>query len=405
MAIGVNTHKTGADKSAKPAHASFAPSAAESWMHCYGYVNATRGLPREDTDYTLEGMLAHEANEDCLRFGFDASNLIGSVYELDGFTFEVDEEISEQMQPGIDEIREFGGELFIEHRVDLSRWMPEQFGRLDTAVLRKDLMIIRDFKWGMGVPVSPIKNKQMMTYAAGFWDNIARHRANIKRVLLLIDQPRHSAGGGQWECGIDDILDHMEDARKAFKLGSKPDAPRRAGEKACFWCPKKLAKNGGCAEYEDFMESTIAEAMQDYEESGKIFKPVNEISMKRRLRLYKHSSMITKYLDLVHADLLDRAMNYGDVPKMKAVAGRKGRKKWVDPEKAKKFLSRRLDEEDLYKVELVSPSVAEKKLPRQERVLLKKLYVQGEGKPVLVREEDRRPALSPLLDAFNDYEE
>lgn len=391
---------------APKAHADFSPSAAESWMHCYGYVNATKGLPRDDSPESLEGQCAHEMNEDCLRYGFDSYHLLGSEYEIKGHMFEVTEEVCEYMQPGLDEIREFGGKMFVEHRVDLSRWMPGQFGRLDTAVLYKDLMVIRDLKWGEGIPVSPVKNKQMMTYGGGFWDNVARHKRDIKKVLLLIDQPRCSGGGGQWECSIDDILDHMADARKAYLEGLKPDAERRAGAKACYWCPKKLLKNGGCSTYEDYMEDLISQEMEDYDDNGNpIFRPPNEISIKRRLRIYRHSAMIRKYLELIHADLLDRAMSHGDVPGLKAVAGRRGRKTWIDLREATQFLKKRVKEDDLYKIELISPAVAEKKLKRADKIALKELYAQGEGKPVLVPEDDRREALSPLIDGFSDYEE
>lgn len=384
----------------------FRPSAAESWMHCYGYSRATHGLPRDDTDYTLEGTCAHEVNEDCLRFGFDPYHLLGSVYQAEDYEFIVDEEVCDYMQPGIDRVREFGGRMYVEHKVKLDRWMPGQGGTLDTGVILKDLIVIRDLKWGAGVPVSPVKNKQMLTYGGGFWDNIGRKLTKSKRFLFIIDQPRCNGGGGEWECHLDDVLDHMEKAKVAYLEGMKPDAERRASIKACHWCAKKLAKNGGCAVYEDFMEDIISAEMEDYDDKGDpVFKPVNEISIKRRLRLYRHSAMIRQYLELVHADLLERAMNHGDVPGYKAVAGRKGRKKWVDEKKAKRFLTAHLDADNIYKVELISPAVAEKKLPRKVRGGLRELYAQGAGKPVLVHEDDRREALSPLIDGFSNYEE
>jgi hypothetical protein len=58
----------------------------------------------------------------------------------------------------------------------VSPWtIPHQHGTLDRAILipEQNRLIINDLKWGRGIPVSPVRNKQMVLYALGFWDSCA----------------------------------------------------------------------------------------------------------------------------------------------------------------------------------------------------------------------------------------
>ena len=107
--------------------------------------------------------------------------------------------MADALQPGIDQILEYSGKMFVEERLDLGRWMPGQFGTLDCGIAGEELIVISDLKYGSGVPVQAVKNTQQMIYALGFWDQFARHITDAKQFLIIIDQPRNAGGGGEWQ--------------------------------------------------------------------------------------------------------------------------------------------------------------------------------------------------------------
>jgi hypothetical protein len=150
------------------AHARLGPSDSSRWLNCAGAVNFTKDYPNEATEFAAEGTVAHWVREQCLDLGFEPFDFVGTKMRADGFMFEVDAEMAEHLQPGIDEIREFDGPLFVERRISLDRWMPGQFGTLDAGVAGEKLIVISDLKFGEGVPVQAVENTQQMIYALGF---------------------------------------------------------------------------------------------------------------------------------------------------------------------------------------------------------------------------------------------
>ena len=60
--------------------------------------------------------------------------------------------------------------LRIEEKIDLTAYVPEGFGTGDAIILADGTLDIIDLKYGKGVPVSAVENKQMMLYALGALD-------------------------------------------------------------------------------------------------------------------------------------------------------------------------------------------------------------------------------------------
>ena len=153
-------------------HAKLAPSAANFWANCSGWVEACEGIPNDTNKYAAEGTVAHKYSDECLQTGTFADQFIGRTERYEGTTsrwngksfdtapityeFTWTEDDARALQYGIDQFRQFEGEFFGEHRVDLSKWLgPNQFGTLDRAVINSDLIVVGDFKWGRYIPVSP----------------------------------------------------------------------------------------------------------------------------------------------------------------------------------------------------------------------------------------------------------
>lgn len=406
------------------AHARLGPSGAEAWMTCAGYPAAVEGLYDPGSEFAAEGTAAHSISDDCLALGLDAYDFVGSkltVTEKDhdgtvlqSWTFEWTDEDAHHLQEGLDEIRAFEGKFYGEHRVDLSEVYDTegQFGTLDRAVIGKDLIVVGDLKWGRGVPVSPVRNKQLMIYALGFWRNVARHQTDATDFLIIIDQPRCAGGGGHWRCTLDDLLEFEKEVRAAALRTLDPAAPRTASEKGCYWCarrkqpPTEPGAVSGCKTYDDFVLDLVGssfDAIDDANLMGAEFQPprYDRLSAERRSWVVRHKGAIEKWLENLHAQTIQSALNGEPTPGLKAVDGRRGRKKWVDEEKATEYLDPLLGEKK-FTIKLSSPAQALKMLPAAEKKALSDsgLFIEGEAKPVLVDEADDRPARATVDDKF-----
>lgn len=411
------------------AHARLGPSSAEAWMTCAGYPNAVEGLHDPTSEFAAEGTAAHAIADDCLAMGLDAHDLVGSKLTinekddegnvLQSWTFDWTEYDAEDLQPGLDEIRALGGEFFGEHRVDLSEvyGVPGQFGTLDRGVILPDEIVIGDLKWGRGIPVSPVQNKQLMIYGLGFWHNIAKHRSNARRMRFIIDQPRCPGGGGHWSCSIDELLAFQEEVRKAAKATLDPNAPRKASEKGCYWCarrkepPTEEGAVSGCKTYDDYILDTLSldfpEIDEGIEEGGPPKLPeIGQLSAERRSYLVRHKGVIEKYLEGLHAAVIQDGLNGNPIPGLKVVDGRRGRKKWVDEKKAEAHLEGILGEKR-FTFKLKSPTQALNVLKGDDKNTLidSGLFIQGDPKPVLVDEADERPAKATVDELFDEVED
>lgn len=381
----------------EPAHSSHGPSAAEGWATCLDYVNANKGLPDFTSEPAAEGTFAHTLSDFSLQYEFDASNFIGVRSRVAGYNFEWSDDDADLLQPGIDRIRKLDGTFFGEHRVDLSDWiLPGQFGTLDRAIMTPDLIWVNDLKWGRGVPVSPVENKQLMLYALGFWQNIARHHTDVKKFRLVIDQPRNSGGGGEWDVSLDDLLAFGEWIKGRAPLTMQPDAPRTASMKGCMWCRRKMAP-GGCATFENFLFDLLGTDPDTVDLMIALDMPMElepVMTPERRAYLLRHKAMIERWLDQHDEAAVREGLAVGPQAGMKVVGGNKGRDTFPDKKATEDFLVPRLGDKSFTK-QLITPKRALEQLSPEDQEKLQPLIKQGVRKPILVPEEDARPAITP----------
>lgn len=355
-----------------------------------------------------EGTAAHQVRGDALELGLDAWDFVGSSLTINGVEYPCTEEMAAYLQPGIDWIREQPGQLVVEHRVDLGEWLPGQFGTLDTAIIQviDRRLIVNDLKYGAGVVVAALNNRQLRIYALGVWHNIARHLADIETITIVIDQPR--AGGLKfWDITIKELLAFGEEVRAAGLMVDDPNAPLVPSEKGCQFCDVRRSPDG-CGAYDRWMRDLFVDAFDDLDATP-VFQDVERMTPELRSHIVRHADMARRWLADLHEVALDRARSGNPDPGLKAVKGQKGDRKYGDEDEAKKILVEAL-QEDAYVKKLKSPAQAEKDLkPGRKKIGnakawadLNKIIVQSEGKPILVPVEDDRPALKPLVDEFDD---
>lgn len=389
------------------AHAPYGPSRIPMYLRCPGSVQFAQKVgERRDSKAAAEGTAAHHIREMCLVFGMDPEDFKGQEVVADGFTFEVDDDMVDHLRPGIEWIEERPGRLINEYQVDLSRWVPGQFGTLDVGIIAPDLITINDLKYGMGVEVDPVRHEPTMAYALGLWDNVARHETDATEFLIVIDQPRIRGAGGEWRVSLDELLEFGERLKEGFEAAQAEDPPLVPGEKQCLFCPAKAV----CPAYQKWAMDLIDLEFDDMDEEQITLSNADDFTAAQRALIARHKTEIEKWLRAVYAKVAGDAHAGRPTPGLKLVRGRKGARFWKDAEAAAAILEAEVEREDLYKpAPIISPTEVEK-LAKKKKIHpdawddLQGLIGQMDGRPSLVDEADKKPALD-VTDEFDDLEE
>ena len=127
-----------------------------------------------------------------------------------------------------------------------------------------------------------------------------------------------------------------------------------------------------------------------------------ELSPDRRAYVVRHADLFRKWMDDQHAIVLSDALAGRPTPGLKVVAGRRPPRSWADARTAEAFLLSRLSHVQTFNTVVKSPTQVEKLLGKDDWKEAEALIAQGDPKPTLVSESDRRPALNPHAAKFDD---
>lgn len=152
------------------AHEDYAASAADQWMNCAGSISLCAGLPEQRSAYAEEGTRAHEVLQNWLE-GVQPSLVAADEEMRDGIMKVLDYVAARRAEhPNL--------QIWIEQRVKVSsRAAPDRVGGTSDIILYyPDLKMLEviDFKYGEGVAVDVIGNKQMRVYALGAYEQLLR---------------------------------------------------------------------------------------------------------------------------------------------------------------------------------------------------------------------------------------
>jgi hypothetical protein len=179
------------------------------------------------------------------------------------------------------------------------------------------------------------------------------------------------------------------------RLGAKAyqalhgDAKFEPSDKACRFCPAK----GICSAFatQGLTALPASARVIDLPDPG-------ALTREQRVQVLKAKRVLTEWMDAVMAqetsDLMAGAAPMG----FKLVEGRANRT-WVDVDAALKLLNNHLTIDELRpRADLISPAQAEKALKGRELSTkfenkLQSLITRPEGRPTLVPEDDKRPAI------------
>lgn len=391
-------------------HARLSPSGAERWMICHGAPRMEERFDEEVSEFAAEGTAAHHIREMCLTSGKDVVDFLGEIVVADDIYFEVTQEWVYYIQPGIDRVRESKAKWVYEHRTVMEPWIPGGFGTLDTGGITADEITIDDFKFGAGIEVEAERNKQLMIYALGFWENYAKDLTDATDFLLRIDQPRIAGGGREWRTTLDELLAFGEEVKIAVAMVEEADAadeddlddylhPTADG---CRFC--RAARAGGCRKLDAFVLDLLGLSYKDLNtikrRAPELADP-QEMTPERRSFILENKTLINNWLKTLHGNALDDALKGNPVPGYKAV-NTEGDRAWADPQLAEEFWHGKLPDKELYDRNLKSPAKMEKLAGTRNWAKAQALIVRPEGAPALVKLSDRRPAIVPLVNLLDD---
>lgn len=372
-------------------HAVLSASSSYCWLACPPSVLECAKLQDVQSDFARQGTEAHALCE------FKVKKALGQKEKDPTKTLNY---FDEEMAECTDAYAQFVLEslaatkvvckdplVLVEQRLDFSRWVPEGYGTGDCLIVADDTLTVIDYKHGLGVLVDAERNPQMMCYALGALD-LFDGIYDIQKVSMTIFQPRRE-NVSTCTLSKEELLQWAETVLKpTAELAAKGEGEYKAGDHCRFCkirstCRKRAEYNLELAKYDFAMPSTLEEPEVE--------------------------AILAKADELVSwvGDVKDYALQ-------QALSG----KSWAGWKVVEGRSNRRYVNEDVVaaKVEEAGYSPYEKKLlgittltkllgKRRFDELLADLIEKPQGKPVLVPETDKRPAMHTAADDFSTENE
>ena len=369
-------------------HAILSASSSDRWLHCPPSARLCEAYEDKGSDYAAEGTDAHALCEYRLKqaLGIPAED---PIENLSWYNEEM-EECAAGYAAYVVELLETAKQIcadpvvMIEQRVDFSRWVQEGFGTADCILIADGVLNIVDYKHGKGVEVSAVANPQMQLYALGaleIFDSIY----DIDTVRMTIFQPRKSnisvdqmdkSGLYEWA--------YTELTRKA-QLAYEGQGDFSCGE----WCRFCKAK----AECRERAEANLALARYEFQAPALLND--EEIA-----DILGKVDALTTWASDVKEYALQQAVSGKEWAGWKLVEGRSNRKYTSEAAVAAAVESAGFDP---YERKVLGVTAMQKMLGKTRFEELLAPYIEKpQGKPTLVPESDKRPAMNT---AKNDFME
>lgn len=369
-------------------HAVLSASSSERWLNCPPSARLCEGYEDKGSDYAAEGTDAHTLCEYRLKqaLGIPAEDPIENLSwyneEMEecaaGYAAYVVELLETAKQTCSDPV------VMIEQRVDFSRWVQEGFGTADCILIADGVLNIVDYKHGKGVEVSAEGNTQLSLYSLGaleIFDGIY----DIDRVCVHIFQPRKS-----------NVVSSMMDKTELYEwadteLTEKAQlAYEGQGSFSCGeWCRFCKAK----AECRERAEANLALARYEFQSPALLDD--EEIA-----DILGKVDALTAWASDVKEYALQQAISGKEWTGWKLVEGRSNRKYTSEAAVATTVEGAGFDP---YERKVLGVTAMQKMLGKTRFEELLAPYIEKpQGKPTLVPESDKRPAMNT---AKNDFME
>lgn len=395
------------------AHAFCAPSGWEKWSHCAGSAALEDTEPERTNEYSQEGTLAHELAARLLR-GESAELPADLAPGIRCYVAAVQARVAAHKAAGAVNVL-----LLVEQKLDISVITGEKNakGTADTLIIAeyRDYaeLEVWDLKFGMGVPVLPANNGQLMIYAlAALIKYSLLH--DFSKVTLVIHQPRLREVPDEWDTTSDAlyIFGQSVTEKANLALSLRDDVTALSHLCAGDWCHSGFCKVAyRCPALAQAVHQEVFGEFQSIEDAAAVaLEPADtslspkDLPAKLGLAMSK-VPMIEKWCLTVRAAVERELLANRPIVGFKLVMGRRGARAWIDESAAEKLLLADGQNPDVIfnPRKLKTPSALEKELA--DAPILKslaELIRQAEGKPSVAPVKDKRAAWS--ASALNDFE-
>ncbi len=379
-------------------HSKYSPSQLPRIIRCPGSVNFTANMEDQTSVYAEEGTMLHEVMETLLlRKEYDVPDTIIKKYNL---TREHIDALNDCLDYIFALLAKQTSDVYedIEAKVTLAGFadhfdceeLHEVYGTLDYAISipSERKLVILDWKFGKGIEVFP-DSAQLKAYALAKLKN-PKILNNFDEVTIIVGQPRLYAGELFKEQIFqpNDLLDWAgEKLVPSLKQINADTAIYQPCDKACQWCKGKIT-----------CKARHSHNMQTAQDVFKVHAKIpDQVDLGEMTELLSKARDLNKYISDIEVFLVTRLKNAKPVPGYKLVAGRSLRK-WKNEDDTRKYLleEAHADWDDIHTSKFKSPSQIEKVLGRvnAREESFQELIFKPEGKPTMVQESDKRPALS-----------
>lgn len=381
------------------AHAKLSASGSKKWLTCTPSAHLEDQFPDEGSEYASEGTFAHAVFEQELLnwLGRPVDPLLSALLHFD--TPELRDHVAKALDVARERI-ELARErckdpvILVEQRLDFSPWVPEGFGTGDLVIITDDLVEVLDYKHGKGVFIEAQDNSQMRLYGLGAYNELA-HLYDIKRVRMTVLQPRLDNFGSE-ELTIEELLKWADDI--------VVPAAKLAWEGAGEFVPGEHCASGFCRAR--FQCAARAEANLELAKKDFALAKPELLTDEQIAQVLAKGDEVAKWISDVQSFALTQAEKHGrQWPGFKLVEGRSNRKYSSPDDIAQRLIENGIPEAVIYERSLLGITAMEKAIGKKKFAeLLDDLVVKPAGKPTLVPESDKRPALSSVASAAADFQ-
>ena len=374
-------------------HAFLSASASHRWLACPPSAKLCAEVPDEESPYARQGTDAHELCQYLVEkaLGREVADPTAKLEFYDaemqecaeGYCSFVMEQIAKAKERCPDPL------ICIEQKLDYSRWVQDGFGTGDCVIVADDTLYIIDFKYGLGVLVTApgedgTGNSQLKCYALGALDTFG-DLYDIRHIKLSIYQPRR-AHVDTFELSTEELLKWADEVlAPTARLAFEGKGEFHAGEHCRFCrikatCRKRAAYSLELAKYE------FAEAPSLSSEEIAVILPQIE--------------SLVSWAEDIKAYALEQALAGVHYPGFKLVEGRAVRKFTSEDKVIRAVCEAGFDP---FEKKLLGITAMQKLLGKNRfDELLSGFVEKPKGKPVLVPESDKRPAVSSATLDFKE---
>ena len=376
-----------------PKHAYLSASASHRWLACPPSAKLCANILDQASEYAQQGTDCHELCAYLVEKAL-GREVIDPTENLTYYDAEMQNCADEYINYVLEQIeaaKEFckDPQVMIEQKLDFSRWVENGFGTGDCVIVADEVLQIIDYKHGLGVLVSAGDdehggNSQMMCYALGALE-VFGDIYDINQIKMTIFQPRRD-NISTYTISKDDLLKWADEVlAPTAQLAYVGEGEFKAGDHCTFCkvkatCRKRAEYNLELAKYDFEMPATL-----DDTEIAAILEKVDE--------MISWGNDIKEYA-------LQQAQSGVHFEGWKVVEGRSNRKYTDEAAVAFAVKDAGFDpyEKKLLGVTAMSTLLGKKKLEE----LLGGLIYKPPGKPALVPESDKRPAMNTAIDDFKE---